>query len=150
MRAASMLPLLRETLLAEGGDGVERRAGLVELRGVPAVCENEAFDRRFRACLDRAGLPNREILIVRAVDEERRRAPAFYAVLDGPGQHARVEPGVAPAEKGAVDMGMIIGEPAFKVAAIVSVLRLLERFAPVILAEDMRREENEAFDPPGV
>ena len=58
-----------------------------------------------RICSERA------VLIVRALDEQRGDAPAADRILDVPGLEAGIEPGAVPAEEGAVDMGVIFGEP---------------------------------------
>ena len=76
-------------------------------------------DGRGRAGLDGADLLQRSILIVRALDEERGNAPAVDRILDVPGLEAGIEPGVVPAAKGAVDMGVIFGELGAEVAGLV-------------------------------
>ena len=72
-----------------------------------------------RAGLDGADLLHGSILIVCALDEERRNAPAVDLVFDVPGLEAGVEPGVVPAAKGAIDMGVVFGELGAEIAGLV-------------------------------
>ena len=132
---------------AEADDRVERRFGLVELRRVAAGLEDEARHGGGRAGLDGADLLQRSILIVRALDEERRRTPAADRILDVPGPEAGIEPDVVPAAEGDVDMGVVFRELRAQVACLLGASRRRDRGEAHLFGEEMGRHQDEAFDP---
>src|SRR5581483_11733351 len=92
------------------GDQVrDRREHLVrmlEMRRVPAG-DVQSSDRAAQAALDRVELGHRPVGVVLALDEQRRRAHRAGGVLDVPRAELGVEPDVAPAVEGGVDVAVM-------------------------------------------
>src|SRR3954469_23803463 len=87
----------------------DRRGHLVrmlEVRRMPAA-HHESLDRTAHAAFDRVDLGERAVLVVAALDEERRRVDPRQQRLEVPVAELRVEPDVAPAGEGRVRVAVM-------------------------------------------
>ena len=118
------------------------------MRGVAAPLEDAAPDRPAALPLDRFDLAKGPVRIVGPLDHEHGDRDGGQAILDVPGEKPRVEPGTAPSPEGAIDVpAMVPFELRPQVAVEVFVARLLDRAHGDLLAEDVRRLEQQAADP---
>src|SRR5579871_2238910 len=97
----------------------KRAVRLLEMRGMPAIFQDLDFERRAGAILQGLDLPDRPVLIVPSPNRKNRTPNGADEPVDVPGHEARVEPGVAPAPEGVVDVGMVSGQPAAEIAHLV-------------------------------
>src|SRR5512140_1186522 len=117
------------------------------MRAVAAPLEDAAPDRPAALPLDRFDLAKGSVWIVDPLYDERRNCDGGQATLDVPGQKTRIEPCPVPSPAGAIDVrSMIPRELRPQVRVQVFVPRLLDGAHADLLAEDVRRLEQQASD----
>src|SRR5512143_245208 len=118
------------------------------MRAVAAPIEDEAPDRSAALALDRLDLAEGPVRIVDPLRHEHRDRDGGKESLDVPGEKPRIEPGPVPSPEGAIDVPTVVPfEFRPQVGAEVFVARLLDGAHGGLLAEDVRRLEQQAADP---
>jgi hypothetical protein len=101
---------------------IEHRRGLVAMRRVPAVIEDEQLHRRAHMFADRFEVRERAVLVVTSLDGEHRTSDARQELLDVPCGEVRMQPHVIPAPKCVLGVG---------------VMRVLQAAVPIVVDAEM-------------
>src|SRR5512143_1873094 len=121
---------------------------LFAMRGVAAPIEDAAPDRPAALPLDRFDLAKGSVRIVDPLRNEHRNRYGGKTALDVPGEKSRIEPGPVPTPEGAIDVPAVVPlELRPQVGPEVFVPRLPDGAHGDLLAEDVRRLEQQAADP---
>src|SRR6266849_2970353 len=89
---------------------LEHDAGLVAVRGVPAVGQAQELDRTAGLPRDGLELRHRPVLVVETLDREHRAMYPRQDLLDVPAPEGRIEPDVVPPPERLCRVGMIAAE----------------------------------------
>ena len=91
-------------------------SGLLEVRAVPAG-HHEPAHRTAHARLDAIEVREARVLVLGALDEQRRRRDPGGVGLEAPVAHGGIEPDVAPAVEGGVGVVVVAGQARAQLAA---------------------------------
>src|SRR5882672_5135228 len=107
----------------EAGRRLEHDAGLIAVRGVPAVGQAQELDRTAGLPCDGLQLRHRPVFVVEALDREHRAMYPRQDLLDIPAPEVRMQPDIVPTPERLCRVGMVAAELLREVRALESRLR---------------------------
>ena len=111
--------------------------------GAWRASSTDADDRAADAALDRVDLRQRPVLVVLALDQQRRRRHAGQHVLDVPGAELGREPDVVPQPERALGVAVVARHPLAEVGGRERLARLVDARHRDVLDEHVRGEQDQ-------